>query len=159
MHKKSKVFFKKCLKSIEWRCECRVNYFFLLISSYKINLYNIYNFHSMDIIFNELILGLKESVHYMSIIRYIIFYSIWKSTRYKYHLILIFIMICKYLNLSLKKNEYIFDLFHPFSHSHGNCRSSSWSEANFYMYVCTYFVYKHSRITKGKKQVIVHFCC
>lgn len=49
-------------------------------------------------------------------------------------LILIFIMICKYVksNLSFKKKK-IFDLFHPFSYSHGNCRSYSCSEANFYI--------------------------
>ena len=72
-------------------------------------------------------------------------------------LILIFIMICKYvksnLNLLKKKSSIYFILFPTLitvAHILAQKQTS--------IYVCTYFVYKHSRITKEKKQVMVHFC-
>lgn len=66
-------------------------------------------------------------------------------------------MICKYvksnLNLLKKKSSIYFILFPTLitvAHILAQKQTS--------IYVCTYFVYKHSRITKEKKQVMVHFC-
>lgn len=66
-------------------------------------------------------------------------------------------MICKYLtsNLSLKKKKssiyfILFPTLITVAHILAQKQTS--------IYVCTYFVYKHSRITKEKKQVMVHFC-
>lgn len=67
-------------------------------------------------------------------------------------------MICKYLtsNLSLKKKKssIYFILFPTLMVTVAHILAQKQTS----IYVYTYFVYKHSRITKEKKQVMVHFC-
>lgn len=67
-------------------------------------------------------------------------------------------MICKYvksnLNLLKKKSSIYFILFPTLMVTVAHILA----QKQISIYVCTYFVYKHSRITKEKKQVMVHFC-